>query len=306
VVKQYGGNGNGVEKIVPAKFEKKYPNGRMIVDADDITLFDGDNPYPRKKFPIIRVCGLPALNSFYAPPPIRVSKNLQETAQRMLVQAFENAVRLNNGVWFIDSSTGITADDFGGLPAEVRIINANARYPQLTLPKPFPPQFIEYPRLLLQLQKELQGFPDSRQGKQGSGNVSVDLYSEAIFHAQSLTRLRAKLLAESVFKCAEQLFVLMAHFNPGYYAPDYSGEFQLIPWERIEHADEWAIWLDPGSIQPVSQMALNKLAMALKQTHSIDDATMLEWMRVPHSQEIAQKLDSERALEALARVKGRR
>jgi hypothetical protein len=188
----------------------------------------------------------------------------------------------------------------------VRIINANARYPQLTLPKPFPPQFIEYPRLLLQLQKELQGFPDSRQGKQGSGNVSVDLYSEAIFHAQSLTRLRAKLLAESVFKCAEQLFVLMAHFNPGYYAPDYSGEFQLIPWERIEHADEWAIWLDPGSIQPVSQMALNKLAMALKQTHSIDDATMLEWMRVPHAKEIAEKLDSERALEALARVKGRR
>jgi hypothetical protein len=210
---------------------------------------------------------------------------------------------LNNGVWFIDSSTGITADDFGGLPAEVRIINANARYPQLTLPKPFPPQFIEYPRLLLQLQKELQGFPDSRQGKQGSGNVSVDLYSEAIFHAQSLTRLRAKLLAESVYKAAQQLFYLMAVFNPGYYAPDYSEPFQLIPWERIEHADEWSIYLDPGSIQPISQMALQKLALALKDKHMIDDRTALEWTRVPHASEIADKLESERALEALSRVR---
>jgi hypothetical protein len=221
----------------------------------------------------------------------------------MLVQAFENAVRLNNGIWFIDASTGITADDFGGLPAEVRIINANARYPQLTLPKPFPPQFIEYPRLLLQLQKELQGFPDSRQGKQAAGNVSADLYSEALFNAQSLTRLRGKLLAESVYRAAEQLFYLMAVFNPNYQAPDYSQPFSLIPWERIEHADEWSIFLDPGSIHPMSQMALNKLAVALKDKHAIDDRTMLEFMKIPHAEEIADKLESERALEALARVR---
>lgn len=292
-----------LQEVIPARFEKKYPNGRMIVDADNVILFDGDNPYPRKRFNLTRVCGLPPLNNFYAPPPIRVSRNLQETAQRMFIQAYENAVRLNNGVWFIDEACGIKAEDFGGIPAEVRVVAANSRYPELRLPKPFPPQFIEYPKLLLSLQKELQGFPDSRQGKQGSGNISVDLYSEAVFHAQSLTRLRAKLLAEPVYKVAEQMFYLMAAYYQDVNFGDFSADFQLVPWDRVESADEWRLWLDPGSIRPISAMALNKLAMALKDKHMIDDRTALDWMGVPGSEEIADKLDAERNLEALARLK---
>jgi hypothetical protein len=305
VVREKGGSDESkiLDKVLPTKFEKKYPNGRMVVDCDGVILYDGDSPYPRGSFPITRICGLPPLNNYYAPPPVRISRNLQETSQRMLVQAFENAVRLNNGVWFIDEATGLTAEDFGGIPAEVRVIAANARYPELKLPRPFPPQFIEYPKLLLQLQKELQGFPDSRQGKQGQGNVSVDLYSEAVFHAQSLTRLRAKLMAESVYKVAEQVFYMMAAYYHDIHFADFQQDFELVPWERVESADEWRLYLDPGSIRPISAMALNKLAMALKDKHMIDDRTALDWMNVPGADEIADKLDAERQLEALARVK---
>jgi hypothetical protein len=294
---------NEIKDVVPAKFEKKWPNGRMIVDCDGQVLFDGDNPIPRGRFGLVRICGLPPLNCFFAPPPIRTSRNLQETAQRMFIQAYENAVRLNNGVWFIDEATGITAEDFGGIPAEVRVVATNARYPELKLPRPFPPQFIEYPKFLLALQKELQGFTDARQGRQQQGNVSADLYSEAVFHSQSLTRLRAKLMAESVYKAAEQVFYLMAAYYHDMHFGDFSADFEIIPWDRVESADEWRLFLDPGSIRPMSAMALNKLAIALKDKHMIDDKTALEWMGVPAAEEIAGKLDSERSLEALSRLK---
>ena len=308
VVKEKGGTNADIDKVVPTKFEQKYPNGRMIVDSPDgapggVILFDGDNPYPRRQFPIVRVCGLPPLNNFYAPPPIRVSRNLQSISERMFVQAYENAVRLNNGIWFIDENTGITAEDFGGIPAEVRVVASNSRLPTMVAPKPFPPQFIEYPKQLLALQKELQGFSDARGGKQGQGNVSVDLYNEAVFHSQSLTRMRAKLMAESVYKVAERVFYLMAAYLQTNFA-DFEQDFTLVPWERIESADEWRLYLDPGSIRPISATAASKLAIALKDKHMIDDRTALEMMNIPGSDEIADKLDMERSLEALARLKG--
>ena len=39
--------------IVPADFEWKYPNGRLIVECEGYVLQDGDNPYPLKMFPAV-------------------------------------------------------------------------------------------------------------------------------------------------------------------------------------------------------------------------------------------------------------
>lgn len=303
VAKEYAGSRTRTDQIVPSQFRKKYPNGRFIVECEGIVLFDGDNPFPNKKFPMVRLCTMPAITGFWAPSPLRYVRELQYTAQRMFTQNFENAVRLNNGVWFIDENTGLSAEDFGGIPAEVRVINSNTRRPEMVVPKPFPAHMLEYPKFLLALQKELMGFSSAREGKPGAGNVGADLFDAAVFQSQALTRMRAKLLAECVQKVSERIFEIMCAFPVNGSFPTFGEEFRMVEWHPTDAADEWNIHLDPGSIRPVSGAMMRKMVPGLKQMNMLDTRTALEMLDIPGAQEIADNVEAEKILEALARVK---
>lgn len=305
VIKKAGGSKEKTDSLVPAKFKLKYPNGRLIIEGEGVVLYDGDNPYPLRRFPLIRVCSLPPITGFWCPSPVRYLRELQYTAQKMLTQTFENAVRLNNGVWFIDESTGLSPEDFGGIPAEVRVINSQSRYPELKFPKPFPQHFLQYPQFLLSLLKDLMGFTASRQGQPGAGNVGSDLFDASVFQSQALTRMRAKLLVAAVQNLAEQVFGLMSFLPDGAMFPQFGGQdqFSMIKWEEINEPEDFGVHLDPGSIRPISGQALRRMVPQLKQLGLLDSRTALEMLDIPGAPEIADNVEAERALEALARVK---
>lgn len=296
-----------IDKVVPANFELKYPNGRLIIDCEGLEnpLYDGDNPNPSRAFGLVRILGMPALGSFQAPPPVRYTRPLQQTAERMFTQVFENAVRLNNGVWFIPEDTGITADDFGGIPGEVRVIGAQSKPPTMVQPKPFPPHMLEYPKYLLGLQKELQGFSPAREGKQGSGNVGVELFDAAVFQSQSMTRMRGKLMAESVARIAQQFFALMAAYYKDAKFPDYTKEFDMVGWDKIDSPESFNLYIDPASIVPISQSALQKLVPVLKKEGLLSARTALELSGIPGASEEASQIEAEQSLNALSRLKKR-
>lgn len=303
ILEEYGGKATKTDQIVPARFKKKYPNGRMLVECAGIILFDGDNPFPNRRFPITRLCSMPPITGYWSPSPVRYVRELQYTAQRMFTQNFENAVRLNNGVWFIDEATGLSAEDFGGIPAEVRVINSMSRIPQLVLPKPFPPHMLEYPKFLLGLMKEMMGFTASREGKPGAGNVGADLFDAAIFQSQAVTRMRAKLLSASVQRVSEMLFEFMCAFPIQGSYPTFGQEFKMVEWSPIGDPTDWNIYLDPGSIRPISAGTLKKMVPGLKQEGLLDTRTSLEMLDVPGAGEIADNIEAEKVLEALARTK---
>lgn len=312
VVRDFAGAdaAEGVEKLRPL-----YPTGRFIVEAEGRILADGANPVPLGWFPLIRVLGLPALKGFFPPPPVRFTLDLQRLAERMLTQTYENAVRLNNGIWFIDEKTGITAEDFGGLPAEVRIINSDSRPPQAVWPEPMPQHFVELPTLLLQLQRELQGFTPSRAGQPGAGNISPDLFEASVLRSQTLTRLRGRLLARSVQRLAELMFRMMAKFyvhDEVFYTAaeqfdQQSADQQPASWNSLKGVyDEHEIQIDPASIKPVSQAALRSIVPELRQLGLIDPKTALELLEVPDAERIAELIRNERVLAAISAVRDRR
>lgn len=305
IAKDKAGSATKVDKLIPAQFELKWPNGRLVVECEGTILYDGDNPIPNRNFGLVRIQGMPALNSFYAPPPYRFVRGIQNVAERLFTAAFENAQRLNNGVWFIDENTGISAEDFGGIPAEVRIIASNARVPECKMPQAFPAHFLEYPKFLLSLEKELMGFSNARQGESGKGNVGVDLFDAAVFQSQSMTRMRAKLMAESVYRVAQQMFMLMAAYYKDYDFPDFSDEFQMRKWEKITNPQEFSLYLDPASVRPISQAAMQKMIPVMRKEGLLDTRTALEAMDFPGSGEISEQLEKEKALEAIARLKRR-
>jgi hypothetical protein len=309
-----------LEKVLKPTRRPKYANGRrMVIEAGGVILADGDIPIPETpscRFPVVPLWSLPNITSFWCPPMPRFAMDIQELAARMLSQTFENAVRLNNGIWFIDSRCGIDAEDFGGLPGEVRIINSGSPIPEIKWPPPMPPHMVQMPEYLLGKVKELMGFTVERQGKPGAGNVSAGLYDASVYQAQYLTRLASMLLADHVQKLTELQFYTMARFYTySRYFPSFAAgggteadddEGGLSQWEPVkDDISKYSIYLDPGSVRALTKTGLRQMVLALRQAGLIDAEHALDMLEVPDAETIAKNLENEERLAALAKIKRR-
>lgn len=291
--------------LIPAPTHKlRWPNGRWVVECDGVILADGPNPNPKRAWPVIPFQSMPTLESFWCPPPIRYTKNLQELAERHMTQNFENATRVNNMIWFIDERTGLKAEEFGGIPAQVCIINANAPVPESKAPAPMPAHLVQIPQQLLQLQKELQGFTPARSGQQQAGNIGADLNDASIFQSQYLTRMRARMMAESVQRAAELVFWTMRNYQQGTKFTNVSnGDIQMTAWPELGDIEDYEVYLDHTSIRPMSAAAMRTMVMGLLDKGHVPLRWALEALDVPDAEEIADMQRNELELAAMSKLK---
>jgi hypothetical protein len=292
--------------VTPPKHKPKWPNGRYLIDCEEVLLADGENPYPMGRFPIVPFHGMPSLGSFWAPPGIRYTRGLQFLAERMLTQTFENAVRLNNGIWFIHEDTGISADDFGGIPAEIRVINRGSQFPEVKWPNAMPQHMTALPEMLLTKQKELLGMQGARGGQQGQGNTSADLADYTASESSRMTRLRMRILSESVQDLSEMVFYTMARYYDDYRFPkfDNKGGSDLITWSSIATIyDDYDIYLDPASTQAISASSMRRLVLALLDKGHLPLKYALEMLDIPGHQEISEVQEQQMQLSALTKLK---
>lgn len=283
-------------------YKLKYPRGRMIIECNGVILFDGENPYLHGEFPIIRFLGMPALHGFWAPPPIRYTMGLQTMAERFLTQDFENDVRTLNGVWFIDEQSGIDPERFGGVPGEVQVKAAGSPTPEFVQPKGNGGLGYDRAEKLLSKQRMMQGFGDSRVGKNPQGNVSNDLFLGAISQGQTMTRGRALLNFQPIRRLAYQLFVNLAQYtqdNRAFADPRVDG-FGIVNWEPIDRAmvEKYVMHVDPASIQPYSGAMLRAMVPALRNMGLLDVETALEWLRAPNRKKTLERLQQEAQMKA--------
>lgn len=291
----------------------KYPNGRCIVDCEGQVLSDGDNAYPLGIKPLIPYWSMPPLFGAWGLPAVRYSVTLQNVAERLLTGTFENAVRLNNGVWFIHANTGIDPEAFGGIPGEVCIINPNSTVPDCKFPQPMPQQMIDLPAKLLDRQKTIQGFTQARQGNPGAGNISTDLYDESVLRSQGMTQLRGRLAAVSTQRLAELMYYTMVKYYRGSRKVSHRGDsgHEIVEWEPASDAhqlrpDLYELTLDEASIQPLSQAVVKRMVPELLKNRAIGLRRGLKLLDFPHAEDIAKEKEQEMALEALARARGNR
>jgi hypothetical protein len=293
--------------IVPADFEWRYPNNRLIVDCEGQILQDGDNPYPLKSFPIVPFWSTVPLHGIWAVPAVRYSRDIQNVSERLWTQLFENAIRINNGITLIDERTGIDPDAYGGMPGEVQVVNANTiDGVKILAPPPFPQQFSQYPQLLLDKQKELQGFTDARSGKPGAGNISPELFDESVIRSQGLTQLRGRLHAEAFYRIAWTQFHLIGKFMREQ-AVQYDGESgrEIVKWPGLlSRHDIYDVELDDASLRPMSQMMIKRMVPELKKLGMMDTRTGLEHLDFPDAGGVADRIEREMELAALAKTKG--
>jgi hypothetical protein len=280
---------------------KKYPTGRRIVGANGKILFDGPNP--NDDFGIIRVTLEPTLSKFWGTGFVQQTGELQLAADKLQSGVVENAIRLNNGIVVATTNTGLDWESFAGIPAQIVQINPGSTF-DIKYPNPMPPDMIQAPERLLNLQRRILGFPDSRQGTGGKGNVSAEMTETEISQSQGPTRLRARMLYFTVQRIAEVLLNMMArHYTTPRAIPAVEGEsFKPVVWTPLPEDHEYSVYVDPASFQIMSNTMLKRLSLALYRLHAIDRHSLLETIGWPDWESVARRLNQAEAAAAQAKI----
>jgi hypothetical protein len=286
---------------VPARYRWKYPRGRVVVDCEDVVLADGQCPF--RKMPLVPVWATPPLYGTWAIPPTRYTIGLQNLAERLYSQTFENFYRLNNGIWLLPAAAQIEQGKFGGIPGEKCTYEGN-QPPTLVTPPAFPQGSLDFPERLLTKQKELHGFTQARQGNPGSGNLSAELFDAAVLRGQSMTQLRGRLASMSVLQLTELIVYTMMEFMPSQKMAWKDGsEFSLVNYEQPKDGvEDYEMFLDDGSFHVKSQAIVSKIAENLMARGQLPVGTGLEMLGYPNADKVQKDLQTQQALTAVSTV----
>ena len=285
-----------------------YPNGRLIVRADRVHLYDGPNPY--KKFNFIPVQVHPSRNNFWAPPPIRLVVQLQEIAQTLTRQNIENTVRLNNGLVLINEAAGLNADSVMGLPGErvlVKSPDGVDKAIKILTPPQFGGEMWNVPdKLLDKLHKDF-GDNATRQGQTGAGNTSGDLFATSLSQASRLTQVRARLLQPSVKLALEMVYETMLQFQNAVMFPlpnEQSSAIEFIKWAGADpmEVDDWELMVDPASMKAMSSGVARQYALLLRNAGLLTVKDTLISLGWPDAERIAADVDQDQKMQLLAKA----
>jgi hypothetical protein len=226
-------------------------------------------------------------------------------AERLYTQFFENCVRLNNGVIVVKNNTGLLAQEIGWIPGEVLTINAQSDPPVVITPNAFPPQMIQAPQILLEMQRELMGYGQTRSGQTQPGNISSDLFDATLWQQQALTRMRCRLLSEPLQRLAEMVFYVETRYkNFPDRRVDPGGQGKgFLYWHPAQYGDEYDIEFDQDSLRMLSSSGLRSVVAALAKANMIPTQMVLESFGVPHAAELSEQHMRELELGAMQRLR---
>ncbi len=134
----------------------------------------------------------------------------------------------------------------------------------------------------------------------GAGNLSAPLFDASVLQAQSLTRLRARLLAKTIRRLARIVFMTMGRMYtqhrdfPTFIQGDEGLSYEPVKWEPlVDDPSVYQLQIDENSIRPFSQVTMRMLVPMLRQMGALDQQTMLEMLEIPNSEKIRERLGKE-------------
>ena len=297
-------NEDAQQSLVSVK-RKKYPHGRLIQVANGIVLYDGPNPYLRR-FPLVRVTLQPTVHTFWPPASILSSVlELYKSANKLDSMVVENGIRLNAGMIVAGTNSGIDPATFTAIPGQIILKQPQSEF-DIKYPAAMPADMVQAGERLRGYGRTVLGFTPSRTGAGQRGNVSPELTETEISQAMGLTRLRGRLLHNSVQKLVEIIFAGMARFyQDSRIFPNSRGDrWEPIKWEPVKgKPEDYVIHVDPASFQVRSKTMLQRLYFTLARLGKFPDDELLQALDIPDAEGIGQKLANQLKLQALAGLK---
>lgn len=297
-------NEDAQKSLVSVK-RKKYPYGRLIQVSNGVVLYDGPNPYLRR-FPLVRVSLQPTIHTFWPPGSILSGVlELYKSANKLDSLVVESAIRLNSGMIIASTNSGIDPSTFTNIPGQIILKAPNSEF-QVEYPQPMPQDMIGAGERFRGYGRTVMGFTPSRTGAGQRGNVSPELTETEISQAMGLTRLRGRLLHNSVQKLVEVIFAGMARFyQDSRVFPNSRGDrWEPIQWKPITgRPEDYIVHVDPASFQVRSKTMLQRLYFTLAKMNKIPDAELLQALDIPNADELSQELSLQLKQQALAGLK---
>lgn len=187
-IKERDKEGNEVKKF---QTRKKWPNGRKIVHANGVLLFDDDNPYIDGKFPFARCQDHIRPRTFWGMGEVEQLRGPQEMLNKIISYVMDVLVLMGNPIWVVDTSSGIDTDNLINQPGMVVEKNPGSEVKRESGVQ-LQPFILQTMDRLVELFEKISGVNEVSQGAQPRSNqsgVAIDLLQEA---AQTKLRLKSR------------------------------------------------------------------------------------------------------------------
>ena len=303
VMKEIAGAKAAGAILPPPRTQARYPTGRMIVRTGKLKLWDGPNQYA--KFPIVPVFSMPPLYGVWGTPPIQYLIQTQHLAESMYSQRAENMIRMNYGYRVYQDGAILNPENFDKLGGLIRVKTAGdvGQAFKFVPPPAFSSDQGQFANELMGHMRELFGYTPERSGKAGAGNISPGLFDAAVSNAQSITRMRARLLSEAVEYVGRLVYETMVQYqDTTVFTEASNGDLRTAPWQGIplDQFSDWDVQLDPSSLRPMASSTLRQLVPVLANLGMITPEYALKWLNVPHAADIAADLKQQQMMAAMA------